>query len=241
MSSLRSLPASRERDMLAQEMREYMAISSSPTFELGRPQSRYSTAYRRAERIRLLDSQFLERASAAVDRAAEHALPNPYIHPRPPRLPAYLNDVETLGEANSHLRALLDLSTDSDLASPQMPLPESPYPPPPRAHDFSDDNRRNKRRKLDSDKAGPSSRGFRYGKYGQVEPGQLRMEMVSCDGGMFSNESLYAAENILKDDSSVYCTKGNRCNIVLRHQGSTLFTLEELVIKAPGAMNYSHP
>jgi hypothetical protein len=67
------------------------------------------------------------------------------------------------------------------------------------------------------------------------------MEIVSCDGGMFSNQLSYSAENILKNDNSVYCTKGNRCNIVLRHQGSTAFTLSELVIKAPGSINYSHP
>lgn len=67
------------------------------------------------------------------------------------------------------------------------------------------------------------------------------MEIVSCDGGMFSNELSYAAENILKNDTSVYCTKGNRCNIVLRHQGGTVFTLQELVIKAPASSNYSHP
>lgn len=67
------------------------------------------------------------------------------------------------------------------------------------------------------------------------------MEIVSCDGGMFSNESSYAAENILRNDNSVYCTKGNRCNIVLRHQGSTAFTLQELIIKGPTSMNYSHP
>lgn len=65
--------------------------------------------------------------------------------------------------------------------------------------------------------------------------------MVSCDGGMFSNEFAYAVENILKNDSSVYCTKGNRCNIVLRHQGDTPFTLKELLIKGPTSMNYSHP
>jgi len=65
--------------------------------------------------------------------------------------------------------------------------------------------------------------------------------MVSCDGGMFSNEFAYAVENILKNDSSVYCTKGNCCNIVLRHQGDTPFTLKELLIKGPTSMNYSHP
>jgi hypothetical protein len=142
----------------------------------------------------------------------------------------------SLDEANSHLRALLDLTTHNHLA-PLAP----PYSAPLRSHDGSEDSRRSKRRKLDSEKHMPSYSGFRYGKYGQVEPGQLRMEIVSCDGGMFSNESLYAAENILKDDNSVYCTKGNRCNIVLRHQGTTVFTLTELVIKAPGPLNYSHP
>ncbi|PHH83737.1 hypothetical protein CDD82_3811 [Ophiocordyceps australis] len=110
-----------------------------------------------------------------------------------------------------------------------------------RQDECSDDHRRSKRRKLAPDRLMPAFNGFRYGKYGQVEPGQLRMEIVSCDGGMFSNESLYAADNVLKNDNSVYCTKGNRCNIVLRHHGATVFTLRELVIKAPGSMNYSHP
>lgn len=67
------------------------------------------------------------------------------------------------------------------------------------------------------------------------------MEMVTCDGGMFSTETAFAAANILENDASVYCTKGNRCNIVLRHQGSSIFTLKELVVKAPETANYSHP
>lgn len=112
--------------------------------------------------------------------------------------------------------------------------------PPLRSHDHNDEGRRVKRRRLDSDKTAQVYRGFRYGKYGQSEPGQLTMELVSSDGGMYSNQPEYAAENILKNDASVYCTKGNRCNIVLRHQGSTVFSLSELVIKAPG-FNYSSP
>lgn len=153
--------------------------------------------------------------------------------------PANLEDLDRhLEEANSHLRALLDLQNHPSLTPPPVP---SNYSPTLRPQDLPDSNRRHKRRKLDSDRLTPAFKGFRYGKYGQVEPGQLRMEIVSCDGGMFSNESSYAAENILKDDTSVYCTKGNRCNIVLRHQGATVFTLRELVIKAPASMNYSHP
>ncbi len=99
----------------------------------------------------------------------------------------------------------------------------------------------NKRRKLDSDRANPPpSKSFRYGRYGQVEPGALTMEIVSCDGGIYSDGTSYAAENILKTDNSVYCTKGNRCNIVLQHQDCTTFSLKELIIKAP-ARNYSAP
>lgn len=112
------------------------------------------------------------------------------------------------------------------------------------SQDQAEDSRRVKRRKLDSsDRLASSFKGFRYGHYGQVEPGPLTMEIVSCDGGMYtegSGPSSYAAENILKNDNSVYCTKGSRCNIVLKHQGATVFSLKELIIKAPGS-NYSSP
>ena len=97
-------------------------------------------------------------------------------------------------------------------------------------------NRRVKRRKLDTDKLDDGFTGFKYGKYGQVEPGKLKMEIVSCDGGIFDEPSIrgdFAAENVLKNDATVYCTKSNRCNLVLRHQGATVFSLKELIIKAP--------
>jgi len=104
-----------------------------------------------------------------------------------------------------------------------------------------EENRRVKRRKVDTDRLSTNFQGFQYGKYGQVEPGQLKMELVSCDGGIYSNDTTtYAAENILKNDTSVYCTEGPRCNIVLRHQGATPFTLKELVIKAP-RNNFTSP
>ena len=106
-------------------------------------------------------------------------------------------------------------------------------PPPLHNHDGAEESRRIKRRKLDSDRITSSFKGFRYGRYGQIEPGQLTMEIVSCDGGIYSDEHTYPPENILKNDPSVYCTKGNRCNIVMRHQGGTVFSLKELVIKAP--------
>ncbi|TQV92611.1 hypothetical protein V2A60_009085 [Cordyceps javanica] len=148
----------------------------------------------------------------------------------------------TLDEANAHLRALLDMSAANRVSHHHLPPNHPPaYTPSTRTHDFTYDNQRNKRRKVDEERYTHGVPNFRYGHYGQVESGDLHMEMVSCDGGMFSNESSYAAENILRNDNTVYCTKGNRCNIVLRHRGSTPFTLSELVIKAPGSMNYSHP
>ncbi|KAK3692914.1 hypothetical protein B0T22DRAFT_436136 [Podospora appendiculata] len=137
-----------------------------------------------------------------------------------------------LQNANSQLRALLDYSANNPI------IPQSTTPS--QTPDNAEESRRIKRRKLDSDRITSSFKGFRYGRYGQVEPGQLTMEIVSCDGGLYSDELSYAAENILKNDASVYCTKGNRCNIVLRHQGATVFSLKELIIKAPGS-NYSSP
>lgn len=236
LPSLRALAAQQDRDGTS-------PISSS------RPQSRHwSAASRRAERIRNLDnsvapsltfndfdrpiddgwptSRPTDRMRSAAAAAAESS--------RSPNL----EDLDRhLEEANSHLRALLDLQNHSSLPTPLTP---SSYSPPLRPDDLPESTRRHKRRKLDSDRLAPSYRGLRYGKYGQVEPGQLQMEILSCDGGMFSNEA-YAADNILKNDNSVYCTKGNRCNIVLRHRDTTVFTLQELIIKAPAPMNYSSP
>jgi hypothetical protein len=116
-----------------------------------------------------------------------------------------------------------------------MPRSSSALSDTPNDVDMADANRRIKRRKLDTERAASSFKGFRYGRYGQIEPGQLNMEIVSCDGGLYSDEHSYPPENILKNDSSVYCTKSNRCNIVLKHQGGTVFSLQELVIKAPGS------
>lgn len=142
-----------------------------------------------------------------------------------------LDDTDrNIENTNSQLRALLDYTIN-----PIMQRAAPILPPPLPDYDLAEGNRRAKRRKLNSDRSTSSFRGFRYGKYGQVEPGQLTLEIVSCDGGIYSNEHAYPPENILRDDNSVYCTKGNRCNIVLRHQGTTVFSLSELIIKAPGS------
>ncbi|CAD6447585.1 aefc5370-d2b2-4b30-a28e-85fc374f8741 [Sclerotinia trifoliorum] len=131
-------------------------------------------------------------------------------------------DLRQLEIASLNLRTLLETPIGSRLSSPDYVAE-------------GENNRRVKRRKLDQDDKEESWQGFKYGRYGQVEPGTLQMEIVSCDGGLFQSfpEGEYGSDNVLKDDNTVYCTKSNRCNIVLKHQGETTFSLTELVIKAP--------
>jgi len=131
----------------------------------------------------------------------------------------------------------LDFANDDPMITPLSP---PLLPSPIHTYDHVEDSRRAKRRKLDSERAVAGCRRFCYGRYGQIEPGRLPMQIVSCDGGIYTEGPSYVAENILRNDDSVYCTKGNRCNIVLRHQGTTAFSLKELVIKAPGS-HYSNP
>ena len=141
-----------------------------------------------------------------------------------------------LDQASSNLRAHLDL-----------PLPDLQYNPVASSSSFehttdpdeSSHARRVKRRKVETDAVESKFTGFHYGKYGQKEAGKLKMEIVSCDGGIYQ-EGPYTADNVLRTDDTVYCTKSNRCNLVLRHQGATVFSLTELIIKAPH-IGYSAP
>ncbi|KAF7596288.1 hypothetical protein BBP40_002432 [Aspergillus hancockii] len=102
------------------------------------------------------------------------------------------------------------------------------------SHGDDGDRWRVKRRKLDSDDNREGLQSFRYGQYGQVVSGALMMELASCDGGTYEpqGESSWP-DNILRNDSSVYCTKSDRCNLVLKHRGETPFCLKKIVIKAP--------
>lgn len=172
-----------------------------------------------------------------------------YRHPehRQPNASSLENLEYDLDDANSQLRALLEY-TNTTIASPLSPHSNSHTP----QHDQADESRRVKRRKLDSERPGSSFKGFRYGRFGQVESGPLKMEIDTCDGGMYADDENNPPESILKVDGSVYvcysrsrlqipqlthgryCTKRDFCNIVLRHQGATVFSLSELVIRAPG-------
>jgi len=135
--------------------------------------------------------------------------------------------VSRMREADSAIGALLD--------EPVPPIGSSDLLAPDYSVDSQANRWRAKRRKLDSDDAREGLRGFSYGQYGQVVPGALKMEIVSCDGGAYSEPNGESSwpENVLLNDSSVYCTKSDRCNLILRHRGETPFCLKKIVIKAP--------
>ncbi|KAJ5812498.1 hypothetical protein N7474_008799 [Penicillium riverlandense] len=112
--------------------------------------------------------------------------------------------------------------------------PRSPSLIPQSTHTSRDGRGRLKRRKLDADDNREGLRGFNYGQFGQVVPGALKMEIASCDGGMYDPDGDSSLpENVLRSDQSVYCTKSDRCNLVLRHRGEAPFCLKKIVIKAP--------
>jgi hypothetical protein len=112
--------------------------------------------------------------------------------------------------------------------------PRSPSLIPQSTNTSRDGRGRLKRRKLDADDNREGLRGFNYGQFGQVVPGALKMEIASCDGGMYDPDGDSSLpENALRSDQSVYCTKSDRCNLVLRHRGEAPFCLKKIVIKAP--------
>ena len=90
------------------------------------------------------------------------------------------------------------------------------------------------------------------GPHGQVFREVLPLRLMQCDGGVFrrkdvtssfaglSNRRQYGPENVLKSDDSVYCSKKSTCNMIFRHESGRPFTIEKLVIKAPG-MDYTSP
>lgn len=124
----------------------------------------------------------------------------------------------------------------SQLSETRPVIPIIPPPPPmPQQPQLDRSGRgRPKRRKLDSDDHREGIRGFNYGQYGQVVPGALQMEIASCDGGIYDPDGDSSfPENILQNDQSVYCTKSDRCNLVLRHRGEAPFCLKKIVVKAP--------
>ncbi|EMC96877.1 hypothetical protein BAUCODRAFT_147078 [Baudoinia panamericana UAMH 10762] len=97
--------------------------------------------------------------------------------------------------------------------------------------------RRSKRRRLDTEPLPAPRIPIKYGHYGQVEPGRLRLELVSYDGGEHSdsrNPGLYlGAKNVLHHNKSVYCSERPSSSIVLGHADHTPFCLEKLHVVGP--------
>lgn len=97
--------------------------------------------------------------------------------------------------------------------------------------------RRNKRRRLEQSPPAQQARTpIKYGHYGQVEAGRLKMELVSCDGGEHKDPRStvdLGPENILRHDKSVYCSERPCVNVVMRHADDTAFCLEKLHVIAP--------
>ena len=105
----------------------------------------------------------------------------------------------------------------------------------PATDDASD--RRFKRRRLNNAPLSPRKPGIKYGYYGQVEPGRLKMDLVSCDGGEHRDPRYPATSlgpaNLLKHDKSVYCSERPSTNVILRHADAHPFCLEKLHIVGP--------
>ncbi|CAI7628676.1 unnamed protein product [Penicillium manginii] len=160
---------------------------------------------------------------------------------RPERTTSTLSPASSTQEPRSTNRLIRRRSFRADFRGIDPSTLTAPIPTPslmPQSAQTSRSGRdgrgRLKRRKLDTDDNREGMRGFNYGQYGQVVPGALKMELASCDGGIYDPDGDCSfPENILRNDNSVYCTKSDRCNLVLRHQGEAPFCLKKLVIKAP--------
>ncbi|THC94702.1 hypothetical protein EYZ11_005813 [Aspergillus tanneri] len=138
-----------------------------------------------------------------------------------------------VGNRDSNVSSLLDEAVP--------PLDTSAAIPEPLDSNYQMERWRVKRRKLESDDNREGLQSFRYGHYGQVVPGALKMELASCDGGTYESERDSSwPENILHNDSSIYCTKSGQCNLILKHQGEAPFCLKRIVIKVP-KMGYDTP
>ena len=136
---------------------------------------------------------------------------------------------ERLAQISSNIEEILDRTNSPNSSSLPRDAPA----------EADNHQHRAKRRKLDSAKSDEFT-NYKYGWFGQVEPTRLRMEIASCDGGSYvgdsgsgSGSTPHRPENVLKNDKSVYCTKRSKCDIVLRHEGETPFSIEKIMIKAP--------
>jgi hypothetical protein len=147
---------------------------------------------------------------------------------------------ERIREARADMESaadLLDSLSDIPINNPFTQSSSSTRPRSPTV-EVGRDRRQTKRRKLEHS-AGLKfeNDGFRYGHKGEVVPGRLRMEILSCDGGEYYDKDhpigLHNVQNVLKNDNSVYCSESSRCNLLLKHVGDAPFAMEKMIIRAP--------
>ncbi|KAL4912516.1 hypothetical protein BDW62DRAFT_194405 [Aspergillus aurantiobrunneus] len=168
-----------------------------------------------------------------LDAAIMNHDPNPSEIPRPINRVSRSRDMGG-GDRSSRYRRNRDSILDQPIPHIDSPSSMPLEPDHDHDHDHQMDRLRAKRRKLDSDDNREGLQTLRYGQYGQVVSGTLKMELASCDGGTYEPVcETSGPENILWNDSSVYCTKSDRCNLILKHCGEAPFCLKKLVIKAP--------
>jgi hypothetical protein len=179
------------------------------------------------------------RDSDAVDNLSRRP---PTANPNRPRATP---SERYLRRSSARIReARADMESAADLLDSLSDIPlNNPFTFPnahtrPRSPVLETDRRQTKRRKLEHTVSHkPEYDGFKYGYKGQVVQGRLKMEILSCDGGEYYDKDhplgLHNVRNVLKNDSSVYCSESSRCNLILKHIGDTPFTLEKMVIRAP--------
>lgn len=141
--------------------------------------------------------------------------------------------VNRLNEASASLSSLLE--------RPPLHVMD----PDPQEREYSAEaevnRRRAKRRKVEMEpQFSPHYKGINYGYRGQVVSGPLKMEIVSCSSGVHPAGSHNGPENVLVNNKDVYCTDSSECNIILRHQFETPFTVKKLIIKGP-ARGFTSP
>lgn len=141
------------------------------------------------------------------------------------------NDLAEMGASTSHLPPRRSLLGALQRRRQRSPATDS--------RDGSDDPRRRrpKRRKLDSDRSSSARPPIKYGHFGQVEPGKLKLEIISCDGGEHRDprhpNTYLGSQNLLRHDKSVYCSERSSSSVVLRHADDSPFCLEKLYIVGP--------
>ncbi|CAG8036605.1 unnamed protein product [Penicillium salamii] len=199
-----------------------------------------------------LEQAHFEQARAAVDRQiqqlqSELASPAERIqHIRYNQLRSERPPSRFSPESHSRRR-----SVPWPTLAPSPGASRSPSLMPPSGQSGHDDQGRQKRRKLDTDDERipfdtddgcTPFKGFNYGLYGQVLPGELKMSLLTCDGGEIDPNGVRSLpENILKNDQSIYSSKEDRCTLVMCHKNETPFCLKKIVIRGPSQCSFDAP